>query len=96
MGQSQGSAFSFSLISNLVTRSRQDAALLAAPGLQQANSGAAVLEAVNGDSPADHDDGGNDEAERNNGDVKERRIFKQGHQEDCCHSAKSSSDNLTS
>lgn len=39
------------------------------------------------DLPADNDDGGNDETQRNQSDVKEWRIFKQRHQENCCHSS---------
>lgn len=64
--------------------------------LPQANRGAAPLEAVGGDLPADHDGRGNDEAERHHSDIKERRIFKQGHQEDRCHSGECSSDARTS
>lgn len=51
---------------------------------------------VNGDLPANHDDSGKDEAERHHSDVKEWRIFKQGRQEDCCHSAEATSDIPTS
>lgn len=53
-------------------------------------------EQLNGDLPTKHDNGGKDEAERKQSCVKERRIFKQGRQEDRCHSAESSSEVPTS